>query len=32
MQVECMPRKYTGQRACGAVKFEFDTDPGFIAN
>src|SRR5215471_8662289 len=27
-----MPKKYTGQCACGAVKFEFDTDPSFIAN
>jgi hypothetical protein len=27
-----MPKKYTAQCACGAVKFEFDTDPSFIAN
>lgn len=27
-----MTRKYTAQCACGACKFEFDTDPGFIAN
>lgn len=27
-----MIKKYTGQCACGAVKFEFDTDPTFIAN
>jgi hypothetical protein len=27
-----MTRKYTGQCACGACKFEFDTDPEFIAN
>lgn len=27
-----MPRKYTAQCACGACKFEFDTDPAFIAN
>lgn len=26
-----MPKKYTGQCACGACKFEFDTDPSFIA-
>jgi hypothetical protein len=26
-----MAKKYTGQCACGAVKFEFDTDPDFIA-
>jgi hypothetical protein len=26
-----MPKKYTGQCACGAVKFEFDKDPGFVA-
>jgi hypothetical protein len=26
-----MTKKYTGQCACGAVKFEFDTDPTFIA-
>jgi hypothetical protein len=25
-------KKYTGQCACGAIKFEFDTDPDFIAN
>jgi len=27
-----MTRKYTGQCACGACKFEFDTDPAFVAN
>lgn len=27
-----MTRKYTGRCACGAVKFEFDNDPEFIAN
>lgn len=27
-----MPKKYTAQCACGAVKFEFDTDPDFVAN
>jgi hypothetical protein len=27
-----MSRKYTAQCACGACKFEFDTDPAFIAN
>ena len=27
-----MPRKYTAQCACGAVKFGFDTDPDFIAS
>ncbi len=27
-----MPKKYTGQCACGAVRFEFSTDPDFIAN
>ena len=27
-----MTKKYTGQCACGACKFEFDTDPAFIAN
>jgi hypothetical protein len=26
-----MPKKHTAQCACGAIKFEFDTDPGFIA-
>jgi hypothetical protein len=26
-----MTKKYTGQCACGAVKFEFDTDPSFVA-
>lgn len=26
-----MPKKYTGQCACGAVKFEFNTDPDFVA-
>jgi hypothetical protein len=27
-----MPKKHTAQCACGAIKFEFDTDPSFIAN
>ena len=27
-----MTKKYTAQCACGAVKFEFNTDPDFIAN
>ena len=27
-----MAKKYTGQCACGAVKFAFDTDPDFVAN
>lgn len=27
-----MTKKYTGQCACGAVTFAFDTDPTFIAN
>lgn len=27
-----MSKKYTGQCTCGAVKFEFNTDPEFIAN
>ena len=27
-----MPKKYTAQCACGAVKFAFDADPTFIAN
>jgi hypothetical protein len=26
-----VPKKYTAQCACGAVKFEFDKDPDFIA-
>ena len=26
-----MTKKYTGRCACGAVKFEFDTDPTFVA-
>ena len=26
-----MARKYTGSCACGSVKFEFDTDPSFVA-
>ena len=26
-----MPKKHTAQCACGAVKFEFDADPTFIA-
>jgi len=27
-----MAKKYTARCACGACKFEFDTDPAFIAN
>jgi len=27
-----MTKKYTARCACGACQFEFDTDPGFIAN
>ncbi|MDR5835636.1 GFA family protein [Caballeronia sp. LZ034LL] len=27
-----MAKKYAGGCACGAVRFEFDTDPGFIAD
>jgi hypothetical protein len=27
-----MTKKYTGQCACGACRFELDTDPTFIAN
>jgi len=27
-----MTKKYTGRCACGAVKFEFNSDPDFIAN
>ena len=27
-----MAKKHTAQCACGAVKFEFDTDPTFIAD
>ena len=27
-----MSKKYTGQCACGAMKFEFDADPSFVAN
>ena len=27
-----MAKKYTARCACGAVTFEFDTDPSFIAN
>ena len=27
-----MTKKYTGQCACGALKFEFNTDSDFIAN
>ena len=26
-----MAKKHKGQCACGAVTFEFDTDPGFVA-
>jgi hypothetical protein len=32
MEGSDMPKKYTGQCACGAVKIAFDTDPSFIAN
>ena len=27
-----MAQKYTGRCACGALKFEFDTDPTFIVD
>jgi hypothetical protein len=27
-----MAKKYTARCACGAIKFEFNTDPSFIAN
>src|SRR5215510_4249461 len=27
-----MAKKHTGQCACGAIKFEFDTDPTFVAD
>jgi len=27
-----MAKKYTGRCACGALKFEFDTDPTFIVD
>lgn len=27
-----MPKKHTAQCACGAIKFEFDTDPTFVAD
>ncbi len=27
-----MTKKYTAQCACGAVKFEFNTDPDFVAS
>ena len=27
-----MSKKHTAQCACGEIKFEFDTDPSFIAN
>jgi len=27
-----MTKKYTGQCACGAIKYGFDTEPGFIAS
>ena len=27
-----MTSKYTARCACGACRFEFDTDPSFIAN
>jgi len=26
-----MTKKHTAQCACGSIKFEFDTDPGFVA-
>src|SRR4051794_3528490 len=26
-----MAKKHTGQCACGSIKFEFDTDPTFVA-
>ncbi|WP_262265795.1 GFA family protein [Microvirga yunnanensis] len=26
-----MPKKYTGRCACGSIRFEFDTDPQFVA-
>ena len=26
-----MPKKYAGRCACGAIRFEFDTDPDFVA-
>jgi len=26
-----MPKKHTGGCACGAIRFEFDSDPGFVA-
>jgi hypothetical protein len=29
---EPMTKKYTGRCECGAIKFEFDQDPDFIAN
>jgi hypothetical protein len=29
---ELMAKKYTVQCACGAIKFEFDKDPTFIAD
>lgn len=27
-----MPKKYTARCACGAVRFEFDSDPTFVAD
>lgn len=27
-----MPKSFSGQCACGAIRYEFDTAPGFIAN
>ncbi|WP_448095747.1 GFA family protein [Luteibacter yeojuensis] len=27
-----MAKKHTGRCACGAITFEFDTDPGFVAD
>jgi hypothetical protein len=32
METGEMAKKYQGRCACGAVKFEFDTDPTFIAD
>src|SRR5262249_60145697 len=29
---QAMTKKYTGRCACGAVTFEFDKDPDFVAN
>src|SRR5215467_11004306 len=30
-ETDHMPKKHTAQCACGAVKFEFNTDPTFVA-